>query len=77
MLAAPHDDDDDLQPFGLKYEPKMSRGTLKYMLQISVVQLKTLSNSACQVVNNTCTFLPGNGNPDGESPIFLRSSRVQ
>ena len=37
-----------MQPFNLKCEPKMSRGALENMLQMSTVQL----NAACKIVDN-------------------------
>ena len=37
----------------------MSGGAPEYMLQISAVQLKSLLNTACKVLDNACTFLLG------------------
>ena len=45
-----------LQPFSLNHDAKMSRGTLKYMLQMFAVQLKVLLNASSKVIDKAGTF---------------------
>ena len=52
-----------LQPFSFKHEPKMSRGALDYMLQMLTVQLKTLLNEVCKVIDKACAFLLSDWRP--------------
>ena len=49
----------NLQLFSLKHEPKISRGNLEYLLQMSFIQMKALLNVGCKVIDYVCTFLWG------------------
>ena len=51
----------DLKPFSLNHETKMSRESLESMLQIFTAQLKAILNAAYRVVDDACTFLMGDG----------------
>ena len=46
-----------MQMFSFKHKPNMSRGTLKCILKISIIQLKAMLNAVYKVLDNVCEFL--------------------